>query len=217
MLEILKRSTTSANGELRSEQKPDIPVNVSPRVSRGRSHRLLFVLALLFASRVSTAQEPRMPASRWRAYGLNVARVSAGALGWAAWDQLRDDPEEWGTGWRGYERRAVSEIAGSVVQETITEGLAAAMRRPLDFRRCVCHGTGRRFTWAVRGALFDQMPDGSTPLAVPRIVGAYGGAFARTTWHPAGDHSRAAATLISGSSSLAVGALINLAYEFVIR
>jgi hypothetical protein len=32
----------------------------------------------------------------------------------------------------------------------------------------------------VRGALFDQMPDGSTPLAIPRIVGAYGGAFART-------------------------------------
>jgi hypothetical protein len=192
-------------------------MNVSTRVLRARSQQLLFVLAIVVASRASNAQEARMPESRWRAYGQNVVRVSGGALAFAAWDHLRDDPEEWGNGWRGYERRAVSEIAGSVVQETITEGLAAAMRRPLDFTRCSCHGAGRRFEWAVRGALFDQMPDGSTPLGLPRIVGAYGGAFARTTWHPAGDHSRAVATLISGSTSLGVGALINLAYEFVIR
>lgn len=117
-----------------------------------------------------------MPESRWRSYGENVARVNGGALGFAAWDQLREDPEEWGQGWRGYDRRAVSEVAGSVVQET-----------------------------------------GSTPVAVPRIVRAYGGAFARTTWHPAGERGRTLATLISGSTSLGVGALINLAYEFAIR
>jgi hypothetical protein len=192
-------------------------MNVSTRVSRARSQSVLFVLAIVFASQAVLAQGPRLPDSRWRSYGQNVARVSGGAFAFAAWDHLRDDPEEWGNGWRGYERRAVSEIAGSVVQETITEGLAAGMRRPLDFARCSCYGTRRRFTWAVRGALFDQMPDGSTPLAVPRIVGAYGGAFARTTWHPASDHSRTVATVISGSASLGVGALINLAYEFVIR
>jgi hypothetical protein len=60
------------------------------------------------------------------------------------------------------------------------------------------------------------MPDGTHPIAVPRIVGAYVGSFAQSTWRPAGpvSNSRAARALIQGTTSLALGAAINLFYEF---
>jgi len=193
-------------------------VNVSPRISRAWPRTALFIALACAALPIARAQETAADsAGRWKLYGINVARVSVGALGFAAWDQWRNDPEEWGKGWPGYQRRAVSEIAGSFVQETITEGLAAALHRPRDYTRCVCQGGARRFEWAVSGALVDHMANGSRPIAVPRIVGAYSAAYIRTTWHPAKEHDRPLRTLISGSSSLGIGALINLAYEFVIK
>jgi hypothetical protein len=60
------------------------------------------------------------------------------------------------------------------------------------------------------------MPDGTHPIAVPRIVGAYVGTFAQATWRPSGSvtNSRTARALIQGTTSLALGAAINLYYEF---
>jgi hypothetical protein len=87
----------------------------------------------------------------------------------------------------------------------------------LDFTRCTCRGFNRRFVWAVGGAVTDQMDDGSHPVAIPRIAGSYLSAYARTTWHPGEDRSRVVRSLIGGTTSLGTSALINLAYEFVIR
>jgi hypothetical protein len=65
----------------------------------------------------------------------------------------------------------------------------------------------------VRGAVFDQTPKGER-IAIPRIVGAYGGAYAQTTWRPHGSSSRTNLTLVNGTTSLAIGALINLYHEY---
>lgn len=118
-----------------------------------------------------------------------------------------------GKGWRGYEKRAASNVGEFVIQEGVTEGLAAAMNRPLDYRRCECHGTADRIGHALLGAFTDEMPDGRHLLAVPRIVGAFAGSTAQAMWRPS-TSSRTTTALVNGSTSLGIGALINLFYEF---
>lgn len=135
-------------------------------------------------------------------------------FGYAAIDQWRLNPPEWGTGVPGYGRRVASNVGEFWVQELTTEGLAAAMNRPLDYKRCRCRNFGARMAHAVRGAIFDQMPRGREVLAVPRIVGAYTGAYVQSTWRPAESRSRANITLANGTASLAIGAVINMYHEF---
>ena len=84
---------------------------------------------------------------------------------------------------------------------------------PLDYRRCKCRGTGDRIGRAFASAITDEMPDGSRALAVPRIVGAYVGAFAQATWRPP-TSGRTRVALVNGTTSLAIGVLINLYHEF---
>jgi hypothetical protein len=134
-------------------------------------------------------------------------------LGYAAIDQMSTSPSEWGTGWPGYGRRLSSNIGEFWIQEITTEGLAWAMNRPLDYQRCRCSGFGDRFLHALGGAVLDEKPKGGQALAVPRIVGAYGGAYAQSTWRPS-SQKRASLVLTNGTTSLAIGAVINMFHEF---
>lgn len=134
-------------------------------------------------------------------------------LAFSGVDQARNNPPEWGKGWSGYGRRAASNVGEFLIQESVTEGLAAVMHRPLDYRRCRCHSTAARIGSALRGAVTDGMPNGSHPLAVPRIVGAYAGSFAQASWRPSRGN-RTQTALVNGTSSLALGVLINLYHEF---
>lgn len=134
-------------------------------------------------------------------------------LAYSGVDQARKNPPEWGTGWPGYGRRAASNVGEFLIQESVTAGLSAVMDRPLNYQPCRCRSTAARIGSALRGAVTDQMPNGSHPLAVPRIVGAYTGSFAQASWRPSnGDRTRTA--LVNGTSSLALGVLINLYHEF---
>lgn len=193
-------------------------MDASYRHARVRPSVVLFVALVLIGGRAE-AQSKIGPdsISRWKFYGVNLVRTGVGALVFAGIDQIRDEPEEWGHGWSGFGKRLGSEVAGGVIQETVNEAIAAAMNRPLTYTRCACHGFWPRTGWALKAGVTDQMPDGSAPIAVPRIVAAYVGGFARSTWNPNADNDRLGTTLVSGTSSLAIGALINMAYEFVIR
>jgi len=135
-------------------------------------------------------------------------------IGFAVIDQARDNPVEWSRDWGGYGQRVASNVGEFYIQEVVTEGLAAAMDRPLDYVACKCRGTIDRLGWAVRGALFDQMPRGRHALAVPRIVGAFAGSFAQASWRPTDGDSRARIALVNGVTSLGIGAVINLYHEF---
>lgn len=134
-------------------------------------------------------------------------------LAFSGVDQARENPPEWGKGWPGYGRRAASNVGEFLIQEGVTEGLAAIMHRPLDYHPCRCRSTMARIGSALRGAITDQMPNGSHRLAIPRIVGAYAGSFAQASWRP-GSGNRTQTALLNGTSSLALGVLINLYHEF---
>ena len=189
---------------------------VSQWMSRSHASRLLATLILLcpFALRAQVRVDEGKH-TRLQRFGRDVAYGTAEGLAFAGVDQARNQPPEWGTGMSGYERRAASNVGGFLIQETVTESLAAALNRPLDYRRCQCSGSSGRFGHALLGAVTDEMPSGAHVLAVPRIVGAYTGAFAQTTWRPLHGTNRVVEALTRGSTSLAIGAAINLYHEFV--
>lgn len=153
-------------------------------------------------------------ATRWTRFGRDLAYGAVVGLGYAGVDQWRNSPPEWGKGWPGYGRRAASNVGEFVIQEGVTEGLAAYMNRPLDYTPCKCHDTDQRIEWALKGAYTDQLPNGRNPVAVPRIVGAYVGAGAQAAWRPNGSNSPWLQALVNGTISLAIGAGIDMYYEF---
>jgi hypothetical protein len=181
--------------------------------------RRLFALAallpLLFASpALAQVRVGRDSTTRLLRFGRDALYGTAEGLAFAAYDQWQHDPPEWGEGSNGYGKRAASNIGEFLIQETVTEGIAAIMKRPLDYTRCTCHNTGGRIGHALQGAVTDELANGTHPVAIPRIVGAYAGSFAQASWRPSHGHDRARVALVNGTTSLAIGALINLYHEF---
>jgi len=152
-------------------------------------------------------------ARRLDRFGRDIAYGTVEGLAYAGLDQLRDQPVEWDSSWRGYGKRAASNLGEFYIQEGVTEGLAAVMNRPLDYQPCQCRNTGERVWWALRGALFDRTDHGHEALAIPRIAGAYVGSFAQASWRPS-DSDRTRVALLNSTTSLAFGAVINLYHEF---
>ncbi len=153
--------------------------------------------------------------TRLERFGIDLGYGVLLGLAFAAYDQSRNDPPQWGKGGEGYAKRAASNVGQFVIQESVTEGLAAAMNRPLDYTHCKCQGFGPRTRHALLGAVTDEMPNGSHPFALPRVVGAYAGSFAQSAWRPEGSRNWLQLGLGRGTVSLAIGAGINLFHEFV--
>ncbi|MEO8621451.1 MAG: hypothetical protein ABI625_10325 [bacterium] len=152
--------------------------------------------------------------ARLTRYGHDLLFGTALGFAYAGVDQLRNDPVEWGKGWRGYEKRLASNVGEFLVQETTTHILASALNRPLDYQRCHCHSAGNRFEWALLAAVTDPTPTRGHVLAVPRIAGAFAGSFAQAAWRPATGTNRVQLGLVNGATSLLIGAGINLFHEF---
>ncbi len=158
---------------------------------RRRGIALVSALAAGFAlvsssTRPAAAQSRPLPDTTNRVKHLrhDVVYGVVEGLAFAGVDQLQNDPSQWGKGWSGYGKRAASNVGEFVVQEGVTAGLSAVMHRPLDYQRCSCKSTSNRIGWAFKTTVVDPMPDGTTPLAIPRIVGAYIGSFAQAAWRP---------------------------------
>lgn len=175
----------------------------------------LALASILASSLVAQARVDNGRHSRWQRFGRDMGYGVLEGLAFAAVDQSRHDPKEWGTGGSGYGKRAASDIGEFVIQESVTEGLAAAMNRPLDYTRCGCREAGARIGHALLLGVVDQRPDGSHALAIPRITGAFVGSFAQASWRPGPSSDRLRIALGNAATSLAIGAGINLFHEFV--
>src|SRR5436309_12225009 len=92
---------------------------------------LLLTLAPLAA--YSQVRVGRDSSTRLNRFGRDLVYGVGMGLMYGEVDQLRNEPPEWGKGWDGYRRRAASNVGGFVIQEGVTEALAAALHRPLDY------------------------------------------------------------------------------------
>ncbi len=180
--------------------------------------KVLVAVTLLTATVVHVAHAQsrvgKDSASRLTRFGRDALYGTVVGLGFAGVDQLSNSPEQWGKGWSGYGKRAASNVGEFLIQEVTTEGLAAALNRPLDYTPCGCHSTENRIGWALKGMVTDQMPNGTHPIAIPRIVGAYVGSFAQAAWRPDEHRDLVRLGLINGTVSLLIGGGINLYHEF---
>ena len=181
-------------------------------VKRSWFAAILFVTAIVPAT-THAQRVGRDSATRLMRFGRAVAYGAAMSFVYSGMNQINNEPAEWGKSWNGYGKRYASNFGEFMIQEGVTEGLAAILKRPLDYTPCTCKSTESRVGYALAGAVTDQMPNGKHPVAIPRIVGAYAGAYAQSTWWP-GSRSRANQTLLNGTTSLAIGGLINLYHEF---
>ena len=171
------------------------------------------LVATVACSAQSQVRVGRDSSTRLARFGRDMVYGTVLGLAWGEVDQLRNDPPKWGKGVEGYRRRAASDVGEFLIQEGATEALAALLKRPLDYAPCHCRGIGNRLRWALAASVTDPMPNGSHPVAVPRIAGAYAGSFAQASWRPAtSDRTRTA--LINGTVSLLIGAGINVFQEW---
>src|SRR4051812_47637642 len=92
-------------------------------------------LLALVAPHVAPAQVlvGKDSATRLTRFGRDAAYGAAEGLAFAAVDQWVGDPAEWGDGWTGYRKRAISNVGEFLIQEGVTEGIAAMLKRPLDY------------------------------------------------------------------------------------
>ena len=171
------------------------------------------LMAIAFAEASAQSRVGADSSRRLDRFGRDIAYGTIEGLAYAGLDQLRDQPQQWDRGWRGYGKRAASNVGEFYIQEGVTEGLAALMNRPLDYTPCRCRGTPQRIWSALRGAVMDRTLHAHQALAIPRIAGAYVGSFAQASWRPS-DSDRARVALVNGTTSLALGAVINLYHEF---
>src|ERR1700755_3704959 len=98
--------------------------------------RTLAAFAALCLAATSAHAQGRVgsdSANRWTHYGRSIVYGTALGFGYAGIEQWRKEPPEWGDGWDGYKERAASNIGEFVIQETVTEGLAAARHRPIAY------------------------------------------------------------------------------------
>jgi len=180
-------------------------------------------LTLICAAALTLGAVPRADAqlqagydtvTRWSRVERNVAYGAAMATLYSAYDQLRDDPSEWERTWDGYGKRYASNFGEFIIQEGVTDGLSVLMHRPQGYRKCNCGtNTGKRIGYAWKNVVTDQMPNGSHPIAWPRLIGTFAGSTAQAAWRP--NHgSRYNIAITNGVTSLAIGGLINMWYEF---
>jgi hypothetical protein len=192
-------------------------VSATPRRARVALLAAGIALAALVVPRAVCAQVRvgSDSSTRLNRFGRDLAFGTVMGFAYAGVDQWRNDPPEWGNGGQGYAKRLASNVGEFVIQETVTDILAAAGKRPLDYQPSPHHDTGARIGWALQQAVTDRMPDDTHPVAYPRIIGAYAGSFAQAAWRPNnGGSSRARVALVNGTTSLLVGAGINLWHEF---
>ena len=111
------------------------------------------------------------------AWGLGA--VSAG------WGQLRDRPEEWKQGARGYGLRYGSGLAQRITRETLQYGASSLLHEDNRYLPSERTGKGPRIGYALESTFLTYKPDGSRRFAFSRIGSILGGSMISRAWQPA--------------------------------
>lgn len=134
----------------------------------------------------------------------------------AGLSQWRNYPPEWNQGAEGFGKRVASAYAGSVIEDTISFGVATFdhedLRYPLSSypKSAILKRTGH----AIAYTFVPKKEGGGRSFGWSRFIGAYGSGFIANTWYPA-QHSDVHNAVVLGSMALVGDAAINLLKEFI--
>ena len=173
---------------------------------------------LLLPAAEPAAEVPRTFKERFQDYRsatLSPWAVVMPAFG-AGLGQLRNYPPEWNQGAEGFGKRVASAYGESVVEDTISFGVATFdhedLRYPLSSypKNAILKRAGHTIAYT----FVPKKEGGGRRFGWSRFIGAYGSGFIANTWYPA-QHSDVHNALTLGSMSLAGDLAINLLKEFV--
>lgn len=128
-------------------------------------------------------------------------------------DQTRNDPPEWGGGFKGYGRRVASRVGTSIVQNTFQFSSAALLKEDVRYIASNQHGFKRRTGHALLYGVLTYNNSGHSTVNISNLGGYYAASATSTLWQP-GRHNVALFALSDGSQSAGLGALVNVVQEF---
>jgi hypothetical protein len=159
---------------------------------------------------------PLAPNERWQNFwnGTLLSPLSyVGVFGGALGQQLAGQPQQWGTGFSGYVKRAGVNLVQFGAQETIHQGGAALMHTDPRYVPCHCSGGIHRTWHALEMSFLTYRDDGSKTLDLPQLAGAYGGAIIAEIPYPS-HYSPLVQGVQNGHIQVGANLAINLFKEF---
>jgi hypothetical protein len=153
---------------------------------------------------------------RWRNFwnGTLLSPLSyVGVLGGAFGQELAGQPQQWGTGYSGYVKRAGVNLVQFGAQETIHQGGAALMHTDPRYLPCRCSGGIHRSWHALEMSFLTYRDDGRKTLDLPQLAGAYGGAISAEIPYPS-HYSPLVQGVQNGHIQVGANVAINLFKEF---
>ncbi len=141
-------------------------------------------------------------------FAIGKMVATAGISTWS------NSPEEWGTKWEGFGRRAASNFGKNAIKQTTTFALDEGFKLDSHFYRSRNKSVGGRVRNALISPVTARDRNGKRVFGFPRIAGAYASSIiAYETWYP--DRYNWKHGVRSGTVSLGFNAAFNLFREFV--
>lgn len=136
--------------------------------------------------------------------------VSAGYSTWT------NSPEEWGEHWDGFGKRFASNMGKRAIGNTTVYALDEALKLDSYYYRSKDRSFGARVSNAFVSTVTARNKEGKRVFGLPRIAGFYvSNIIADETWYPSRYSYKDG--LRSGTVSLGVNVLYNLAKEFILK
>jgi len=103
----------------------------------------------------------------------------------AAFDQLRNSPNDWGGGSVGYSKRWASDYAESAIGDTTKYAVARLLHQDPSYQRCQCTGFGPRLGHAVSSVFKARNREGEWVLSPAVAAGIVtSNVIPAATWYP---------------------------------
>jgi hypothetical protein len=147
----------------------------------------------------------------WR-HLFDVDNVIYAGIG-AAFDQLRDRPDEWGEGWGSFGERYASHLGQYAIQRSIMFPVQAIDHEDTRFFRSNRRSFGGRLGDAFLHTIWRHNDSGGMMPAYSEFLGDYGAAAVSRMWWPDRFHN-GTAIFVAGSDTILVDAGINVLHEF---
>lgn len=138
-------------------------------------------------SPASAPWQPMSSSERWQQFVHRNFTGVGGAvrmLKSASFQQLLDKSPNWPRNGRGFGERLASNYAHNLIQDAITDGLAAALGEDTRYQRCECEGTWRRTRYALTMSFFTRNASDDKVFNYAKLAGIVASAMALAAWHP---------------------------------
>ena len=132
----------------------------------------------------------------WRSIAPSAWMKSGVAAGFA---QLRDSPEEWDQGTKGYGIRYGHRMLNRGVESGIGFGVAALLHQDGRYFRKPSAGFGGRVLHSVSQTFVTHTDNGGRTFAAWRVGGNYGAQFVSNAWRPESERN-VGDTMLRGTS-----------------